>query len=167
MTFDDLDNLDHDPGLAAALGNMVVAWARAETALVKAYALVAKIHYNLAASAYYRIPTFESRVKVLLALIEEQQDTVDRREELAKAVEKLAKLSSARNKWVHGLWMVERGTDHTFVIPMREPASTRRGRQIKAHDVEDHVSAVRRRTTDLEAFSPLTISLQKPKRKSP
>ena len=144
MTFDDLDNLDHDPKLAAALGNMVVAWARAETALVKAYALVAKIHYNLAASAYYRIPTFESRVKVLLALIEEQQETVDRREELAKAVEKLAKLSSARNRWVHGLWIVERGTDHTLVIPMREPVSTRRGRQIKTHDVEDHVSAVRR-----------------------
>ena len=35
MTFDDLDNLDHDPKLAAALGNMVVAWARADTALVK------------------------------------------------------------------------------------------------------------------------------------
>ena len=166
MSFDDLDNLDHDADLAVALGNMVVAWARAETALVKAYAVVAKIHYNLAASAYYRIPTFESRVKVLLALIDEQQEVVDRRDEIAKAVGKLAKLSSARNKWIHGLWIVERGTKKTLVIPMRDPASTRRGSQIKAHDVEDHVSAVRRRTTDLEAFSPLTIALQKPKRKS-
>jgi hypothetical protein len=37
MTYLDVDNLDHDPDLAIAMGNMVVAWARAETAQFKAY----------------------------------------------------------------------------------------------------------------------------------
>ena len=47
MTYLDIDNLDHDQELAVALGNMVVAWARAETALVKAYTIVTSMHYNV------------------------------------------------------------------------------------------------------------------------
>jgi hypothetical protein len=77
----DIDNLGHAPDLAAALGNMVVAWARAETAIVKAYAVVTEMHYNVAAAAYYNIPTFESRTKALLAMIQDKPDPFPKRDE--------------------------------------------------------------------------------------
>lgn len=159
MSYPDIDNLDHDEQLAIALGNMVVVWARAETVLVQIYAHVAQVHYNLAAAAYYRIPTFESRVQ-------EQEEPVAQRDEIHDAVSKLSKLAGTRNRWVHGLWGIEEGTGKTFVWHMREPAKGRTGKHVKAHDVNDHVGAVRRRTQDLEKFVPVKIGLYTSPKKS-
>jgi hypothetical protein len=66
-------DLTHDPKLALALGNMVVAWADAERALIRVFGRIAKIDYKLAVAAYYRIPTFESRVKVIRAMLDESK----------------------------------------------------------------------------------------------
>ena len=73
MRYVDLDSLNHDPGIAEALGNMVVAWARAETQLANVFACVLEIHFNLAMAAFYRIPTFDARSKVLLAILKRGQ----------------------------------------------------------------------------------------------
>jgi hypothetical protein len=95
----DIDNLDHDPELAAALENMIVAWARAETALVNVFALVSGMHFNVATVAYYRIPTFEARCKVIQALLEVWPlQPTHRRDALAKEVQKLRKLTTARRQ---------------------------------------------------------------------
>lgn len=67
------DLLDYDSTLAVALGNMVVAWARAETILVFAFSAICGIKTDMATLGYYRIPSFEARVKVLRAMISEWQ----------------------------------------------------------------------------------------------
>jgi aminoglycoside/choline kinase family phosphotransferase len=87
--------------LAIALGNMVIAWANAETALVHALAHIADIHPNMASVTYYRVPTFESRVKVIQALIEEWQVSQASRDALSDAVKQLSDLASTRNNWIH------------------------------------------------------------------
>jgi len=68
-TFDDIDNLDHAPELASALGNLVVAWATAETAICFAFARISGMSANQTMMGFYRIPTFESRVKTTMALL--------------------------------------------------------------------------------------------------
>ncbi len=160
MTYLDIDNLDHDQELAVALGNMVVAWARAETALVKAYTIVTSMHYNVAAAAYYKIPTFESRTKALLAMIDDRPDPFTERDALRNATEALVNLAKARNAWVHGLWVSEKKTSVTMVFNMKQPSATRRAVQVTANAVRQHVRSVRQRTRDLEELSPTKIALR-------
>jgi len=97
MAYDDLNNLNHDPALANALGNMVVAWARAETALIIAFGHIAKIRLDMATLGYYRIPTFEARTKFLRAIIIDWKGEKYDKEAITKAIEKLNGLASARN----------------------------------------------------------------------
>src|SRR5690242_5604305 len=106
--YDDLHNLDNDQALARALGNMVIAWANAETALVFAFSAVADITVNMAIMGYYRVPTFESRVKALRAMIEEWKSSKYDKVAIDHAIEKLSKLSKTRNDWVHGVWAENR-----------------------------------------------------------
>jgi len=160
MPYLDIDNLDHDVALATALGNMVVAWARAETTIVKAYALVTNVHYNLAAAAYYNIPTFESRTKALLAMIEDREEPFLEREALRDAVSALVKLAKTRNTWVHGLWIFDQKPAVTRVFNMKHPSATRRATPVTANAVQQHVNAVRQRAKELEALSPVKIALR-------
>lgn len=71
MAYHDLSNLNHDRSLAAALGDMVVAWAEAESVLCATLARVTGMNINMCTMGYYRIPTFESRRKYLEALMAE------------------------------------------------------------------------------------------------
>lgn len=158
MNYVDLAHLDHDPDLATALGNMVVAWARAETAIVMAYAVATKMHYNLAVSAYYNIPTFESRTKALLAVIDDRPDPFPERTELRAALEALVKLAKTRNTWVHGLWVSDKRTSVTHIFNMKQPSASRRAAQVTANAVRQHVKAVRQYTEDLMAFAPTQIA---------
>lgn len=164
MTFVDLENLDHAPDLAAALGNMVVAWARAETALVKAYALVTKLHYNEAASAYYNIPTFEARTKVLAALIAEIQSHAPfaAAAPLDTAIAALVDLSKTRNEWVHAVWVCYPNASPVFTLNMKQSSKRRRVKQITATAVSNHVQAVTRQRRAIEALCPTKIALRPP-----
>lgn len=155
----DLDNLDHDPELAAALGNMIVAWARAETALVNVFALVTAVDFNMASVACYRIPSFEARCKVIQALLEVWPlHPPTRRVALAKHVQKLKNLAAARNRWVHGLWCLEERTGKTVLFDLRQPESeSKRRRIVKANDVLNHTKAVRLRTEAIDELVPLKI----------
>jgi hypothetical protein len=161
MAYVDLDNLDHDPDLASALGNMLIAWAKAETALVASLAYVAGIHFNLASVAYYRIPTFESRVKVILAMIEEWDADDQTRVSLTKAIKKLSSLSATRNGWVHGIWCQDETTGATVTANLRAQDNSRIT-PTKSHDVNDHVRAVLRRSRDVENLIPLTVARPRP-----
>jgi hypothetical protein len=150
----DLDDLQHDPKLAEALGHMVVVWARAETSLLNIFAHIMNIHFNRATLSYYRIPTYEARTKVLLSALDawgtEQYDC----KAIAKCIIVFNRLSKARNNWVHGVWCTDR-SKNTVIFDFRAPEdSGRRLVPVKATDVENHVQAVRRQIVALEELLP-------------
>ena len=145
-----LEDLSHDPKLAEALGNMVVAWAYAETVLFATFARVTGIGLNMAMESIARIPTFESRTRFILALLNEWETDKFDRDAIATAVEKLAKKAGTRNHWVHGDWCANRAKTETVIFDHRQPhASSKRKKLVKAHDVSDHCEAVSRRTVAL------------------
>ena len=151
----DIDNLDHDPKLAEALGNMVVAWARAETALVQVFSLVAGVHFNMATVACARIPTFESRTKVIRAMLKEWNVTSDRPKDLDRAITKLSGLSRTRNTLIHGIWCREKESGKTVLFDLRSEEGTPGRRRLpSAHDVANHSAAVRKRTEEIERLVP-------------
>src|SRR5437868_11802363 len=143
-----LRNLEHYPELATALGNMVVAWAHAETSLLFTLARVTGASVHMAQAGYYRIPTFESRTKFILALMQEWHPLAAEfnRGTIIKAVEKLSKLASARNGWVHGDWCVAADKSETVIFDHRaDSQSAHRRRPVKAADVRNHNEAVLKR----------------------
>lgn len=162
MTYVDLDNLDHDPQLAQALGNMVVAWARAETALIKILSLVTNLHYNEAAAAYYAMPTFESRTRALLSISEEIHSNrpINGYDDIVRDTLSLRDLSSTRNEWVHAVWVSEHGSRLVKTFNMKEGKHKRRAKQITANAVNQHIKQVKRARDSLEKWSPIKIALQ-------
>lgn len=155
MVYQDINNLDHDPKLAEALGEMVVAWSRAETALVNIFACIANINFDMATMACFRIPTFEARTKVIQAMLSQWKPTKYDPHEIEEAVRKLGKLAKTRNHWIHSLWCVDASRSETFVFDFRAPEDApRRCKPVKAADVQNHVNAVKRRTANLEHLVP-------------
>lgn len=129
---------------------MVVAWAHAENMMFSTFARVAGIGLNMAMESYLSLPTFESRTKFILALIAEWEVADFDAKATAEAVQKLAKLAATRNAWVHGDWCASGGKKETVVFNHRVPAeSVRRRKPVKAHDIMDHVSAVKKRAKAL------------------
>jgi hypothetical protein len=151
MQYRTISGLAHDPELAAALGDMIVVWAYAETILINTTTRVLGSNLNKIQAGYYRIPTFEARVKYLNALIEhwKPEPRFDKNK-IAKAVERLSKLAITRNEWVHGDWCAAEDGSHVVVFNHRVPGSSpRRTKPVKAHDVEHHVNTVRTRAREL------------------
>lgn len=145
-----IENLSHDPKLAEALGNMVVAWAHAEIMLFSTFARVADIGLNMAMESYARIPTLESKVKFTLALLQEWKTKEFDPTAIAEAVEKLGKLAATRNDWVHGDWCAD-SEKKTIVVFNHRVAldSARRKKPVKAHDVQHHTQTVLERANHL------------------
>lgn len=143
--------LAHDPQLAAALGDMIVAWAYAEAVLINALTRVLGSNLNTIQAAYYRIPTFESRTKFINALIDRWKPEGEfDKPAIARAVGKLTKLSSTRNHWVHGDWCgAVDGSEIVIFDHRAEPTSSQRRKPVKAADVENHANAVRERAKSL------------------
>lgn len=154
---EDLDSLDHDTKLAQALGNMLVAWARAETVLVHAYAVATGLHLNICAAAYYKIPTFDSRTKALLAIIDERPDPFPERAALKSPVSSLVTLSKTRNQWVHAVWVSKTGSKLTQIFNMGKDGPSRVATQITANAVRQHVTAVQAQSRKIERLSPIMI----------
>lgn len=154
-SYDDLSNLDHDKRTAIALGNLIVVWAYAEATLSFCLAEVFSIDANMAIASYYRIPTFESRVKFLTAALAtwKPKPGLDK-DKIETAIEKLSKLAKPRNDWVHNVWCIDRATKETVIFDYRKPVSVERRKVIKAHDIEFHCKTVRQRTTDLQSLLP-------------
>ena len=146
----DILTLDHDPKLAAALGSTLVAWAHAETGLVLALSRITGIPRNSATQAYYRIPTFESRIKFLRSLLSTWHNPEFDREKIDRAILKLSGLSRTRNHWVHGAWSKSQISNETVVFDFRsDPNAPERRKPVKASDVTNHVEAGNRWASDL------------------
>jgi len=149
------DLLDYDSTLAVALGNMVVAWARAETILVFAFSAICGIKTDMATLGYYRIPSFEARVKVLRAMISEWQTTKYDKNAIDRAIVGLNRLAASRNDWIHGVWSVNRESKQIVIFDFRRPeGDERRRKSVKSADVIQHVKAVRTRTKELRTLLP-------------
>lgn len=153
----DLDSLDHDPKMAAALGNMVIVWACTEATLVGVLSRITGIHINMAMMGYYRIPTFDARVKFLLALLLEWQTTDFDKNAIEHELTALSRLSLSRNHWVHGVWCCRKDKSEIVIFDFRKPPDEEDATQPKtgrraiadANDIENHVTAVRSRTKKL------------------
>ena len=155
--YNDLENLDHAPTLATALGNMVVAWARAESILVAAFARVTGIDINMAIMGYYRIPSYEARTKFLSALLTEWKTEKYQVDQIATEIAGLNRLAAARNDWVHGVWCANASLTETVIFDFRKPdaanpTETGRRKPVKTADVSNHVRAVLERSKKLDAL---------------
>jgi hypothetical protein len=156
MVYNDLENLDHDKKLAVALGNLVIIWARAESALVGVLARVTGMNINTAMLSYYRIPTFDVRAKFLQTLLGEWKPEKDHKPgqfdkvAIAKEVDGLRGLSAARNDWVHGVWCANKDKSETVIFDFRAPEDKGRRKPVKAPDVDNHVAAVLKRELEIE-----------------
>jgi hypothetical protein len=151
--FEDIWDLDHDPDLAEALGNLLIVWAAAESRLVWVFSVVCQMDVNRAVEAYHRIPTFDSRTKVIRALLANWETKKYKPDEIAKVVAHLSRLSKTRNEWVHGSWMKDDSSSDTGVVNFRaKPAD--RGKIIKVADVENRLEAVRAQITQLYKLVP-------------
>ena len=151
--YDDIYNLDSEPELAQALGNMVVAWARAETALVKTLSRLTGIGKNRALTAYYSIPTFQARIKFLRALVIEWDTNGFDKDAIDHVIKKLSALSGTRNHWIHGVWSRERGSGNIVVFDFRSLGmALDRRKPVKAHDIKYHVDTVLQRVHDLRVL---------------
>ena len=145
-----LEDHSHDPKLAEALGNMVIAWAHAEIMVICTFARAANIGLNMAMESYYRIPSFEARVKFTLALLGEWETDKYDRDKIATALEKLSKLASTRNHWVHGDWCANDDKSETVIFDHRSPLDSKaRRKPVKATDVVHHCATVRERADNL------------------
>jgi hypothetical protein len=146
-----LQDFSHDPKLAAALGNMVVAWAYAEHILLSALSRITGIGRNMSLDGYYRIPTFEARVKFILALIPEWKMGKFDKDAITEAIEKLNKLSATRNQWIHGDWCTNKTKTVTVIFNHRAPAdSLERRKPVEEADVKNHCEAVKARAATLQ-----------------
>ncbi|MER8822920.1 hypothetical protein NKJ72_27340 [Mesorhizobium sp. M0045] len=152
-TYNDLNNLSSDSDIATALGDMVVAWANAETTLMHAMCSICNMSTNMAHFGYYRIPTFEARVKFLLAMIPEW-DTSSDRDAISKAIEKISGMSGTRNNWVHGIWSKEKTTGQVVVFNFRAAENKGRNKPVKAHDINHHVETLIANTKALRKLLP-------------
>jgi hypothetical protein len=163
-----LDDLRAHTELAQALGSMIVAWSSAERALLDALQLVSGLSPIAAHTMYFRMPTFETRVKVIQAMLEQWLPPDPREDDPAKAtglsrdsieefrvmiardIAKLSKLSITRNGWVHASWTCSIRDGSVAVLDYREKLdSPKRRRPIKAEDVMNHIQAVHHWTLEL------------------
>jgi hypothetical protein len=176
-----LDDMAGNPALGQALGDMLVAWSAAERALVITLQFLTHTKRSAAVAMYFRIPTFESRIKVIRALAADWTQPKIPKESfiqeldvqaLAKMVDKLSKLSLTRNGWVHGSWTFNPRDKTISVINYREPLdSEKRRTPIKANDIKVHVTAVkewiRKLRGELDLLEAMSFEIEKPRSKSP
>jgi hypothetical protein len=148
--FFELKTVEGDPELGYALGDMVVAWAYAETILMGVLACITDCGLNMIQTGYYRIPTFEARIKFNRALIPEWETTVFDKDAIDHEIEKLSSISGKRNHWIHGNWCYERHSREIVIFDHRaETTSPHRRKPVKAHDVKNHADTVRKRAETL------------------
>jgi hypothetical protein len=129
-----------DEALAAAIGDVILAWGMAEWAQVGMMAAILGITHNRASTLYYQFSNFRSRTNALSALIADAPDF----EPLSPFVAKFSKLSKTRNEIVHGLYIQETGSPKIYRARMDVPSeSERRSIITKPNDIRQHAETVR------------------------
>jgi hypothetical protein len=73
---------------------------------------------------------------------------------ISKAINSLSGLSGTRNNWIHGVWSRDQATREVVVFNFRAAEDKGRMKPVKAHDIEQHVAAVRTHTKELRRLVP-------------
>ncbi|QOZ77014.1 hypothetical protein XH83_17055 [Bradyrhizobium sp. CCBAU 53351] len=131
--------------------DMVIAWANADLALIAALTRVTNANnLHQMQRAYYHMPTLDTRVRFIRALILEWNAGPFDRDAIDKCIEKLGKLASARNHWVHGDWCEDTEAKLPIIFNFRYDDMEKRRKPVRATDITNHVSAVLMRTRELQ-----------------
>lgn len=138
--------------IATALGDMMIAWSRAEVALTNALAVMIGMEEYEASRIYVQLPNFHSSIKLLNALI----DVNPKFDPLTRPISKLNRLAGTRNSFVHGFYIYSE-TGKVRVVDRRVPEEEEgRSKPVSAHDIHQHAHNVRVATKLLtERISPL------------
>lgn len=129
------------PEIATALGDMILAWSRAEHEQIVAFSIILTVPEHAGSRLYQKLPNFRSRTQALLTLVECYPEF----DALKRHILKLSKLSKTRNGIVHGKIISGNGRKDVRLIDQNEPLdSPSRSRPIKAADISNHADAVRR-----------------------
>jgi hypothetical protein len=139
--FTDISSLAGEQEIAHHLGDLVVVWAYAESALSLTLARATGMGGNMAIAAYYKIPTFEARTKVIRALIENWKTSEFDKSQIFDLVEKLNSLSAARNKWIHGIWARNNRIKKLYTLTFRY--KSKKWSPASANDIAHHNATVR------------------------
>lgn len=154
----------HDRELAIAIGDMVVAWASVDGSLHDITRKITGMSYAMVADIFARVPTFESKTRIVRTLIAEWARPGPDAEKAAAAIEKISKLSLTRNSWVHGTWAAAfTNPPITVIFDPRKPKGARGRKTIKAHDVVQHVQTLHHRLIELQ----VTVQALQPKSDKP
>jgi hypothetical protein len=141
-----IESLESNPELAKALGNMVIAWSYAEQALMNVMGRITELPMNTVLNAYYRIPTVNSRMQFLLALLQKWEKPGFDPSAISNEIEGLGKLAATRNHWIHNEWCQGRSSKEIVQFDQRAKiGSLQRTKVIRASDVSNHNSAVLQR----------------------
>ncbi len=152
--YDEISNLDHDPGTATALGNMIVSWSKAEAMLCMCMAEVMAIHPDKAILIFSRVPNLESKIKMLSSLLEAWDNPKNlNKEDIVQCICSLSKLSKTRNDWVHCLWAKHARTKRTVIVDDRKQPGNRLT-IVHENAVKNHNAAVNEQTEKLIALVP-------------
>ena len=143
------------PGMARAMGDVILAWMYAESEQQQALAALIGSDPYKASRLYQKLPNFRSRTQTLLMLIEVHPEF----EPIKTHIMKLSSLSKTRNNWIHGLFLKEAAGSNLLFVDLDEPAnSAKRSKPIKPADIVNHANAVRncgdRLTADLAKLKP-------------
>lgn len=146
-------DLHGSPELAAALGNMLVAWSDAERSLQAVIHKATDMDQRLISDIFSQVPTFDGRKKLAKTLLDRWVHAGPEQEAVKTAIDQLSRLAKTRNDWVHGAWAepMIAGTDLPKVIfDYREPHGSRKRRKpVKAVDILGHVRAVNQKALDI------------------
>ena len=149
----EMDDLSHDPQIATALGNLIVAWSGAEMMLGICMSQVFNVEENMALDSFFLIPTFESRTKFLsMAIVGWENPKKIDKEKLTAIIDRYSTLSAQRNSWVHNSWCKHHKTDRTVVVSHRKRQD--RVKIINAHSITQHNKAVIEQTRLLSDIFP-------------
>ena len=136
------------------MGNMVIAWSAAEHYLKNLLGIITQTDHEITAAIYYRVSMFESRIKMIRALLQRWETDDYDVESIDKCIGKLSALSPARNRWIHGDYYVSFCFSRLATHDWREEAESPRRRQlVKAHDIRLHSETVRKRCLELSALT--------------
>jgi hypothetical protein len=131
--------------IAAVLGALCAEWSRTEGAMAVAYGHVvgAKIGRRVECQAFEHIEAFRSKCNLLAEISSYAIRDLDVRRRFKRTIDRLRKLSSRRNTYVHGRWFVSPSNkDALFWTQRIEPQMRARAERVTAETLRSLVQEI-------------------------
>ena len=104
-TFTTISTLDDYPETARLLGNLTVAWSHAERVLYLAFWVASETTQQKAFEIYENLPNLQTRYKLAVALLKQDQANHPKLPELIGSLQTLVHCFQIRNELVHRTWV--------------------------------------------------------------